>query len=228
MTDVTLTPQAQETVDAARDALVRAREIAKNVTSPETEHEAAEALKAIKRKVKDLNDQRLQMTRPLDESKKKIMALFKTPIEALTECERRLKNGIANYQHKVEQERRQLEAQARERARKEQERLRKRAEAAAEKGQAEKAEVLEDQAEQVAAPTLAKREAPSGVSTRVVWEAEVTDKMALIKAVAAGHAPHTLLEPNMTVLNQQARALKDAMTYPGVKAKSKKSVAVRS
>lgn len=58
----------------------------------------------------------------------------------------------------------------------------------------------------------------AGISRREVWSAEVTDLAALIKAVAAGHAPMALLLPNMSALNQQAKALKASMRYPGVKA----------
>ena len=40
---------------------------------------------------------------------------------------------------------------------------------------------------------------PSGVSYRENRKAEVTDLMALVKAVAAGQAPVTRLKPDMTV-----------------------------
>lgn len=56
-----------------------------------------------------------------------------------------------------------------------------------------------------------------GNATRRTWGAEVTDIMALVKAVAAGTVPIQAIEANSVFLNQQARALKSALQYPGVK-----------
>lgn len=61
-----------------------------------------------------------------------------------------------------------------------------------------------------------------GLSFRDNWKAEVTDVMALVRAVAKGEQPITLLEPHMPALNQMARALKQAMNVPGVKAKNER------
>lgn len=58
----------------------------------------------------------------------------------------------------------------------------------------------------------------AGVSTRYDWHGEVTDKLALVKAVAAGNAPLDLLDVNMPMLNKLAKALKSALAYAGVKA----------
>lgn len=60
-----------------------------------------------------------------------------------------------------------------------------------------------------------------GNATRRVWGAEVTDLMALVKAVAAGTVPIQAIEANSVFLNQQARALKSALQYPGVRAVEK-------
>lgn len=60
-----------------------------------------------------------------------------------------------------------------------------------------------------------------GAATRRTWGAEVFDFMALVKAVAEGKAPIEAIEANTTFLNQQARALKGALSIPGVKAVEK-------
>ena len=60
-----------------------------------------------------------------------------------------------------------------------------------------------------------------GNATRRTWGAEVTDMMALVKAVAAGTVPIQAIEANLVFLNQQARALKSAVQYPGVRAVEK-------
>lgn len=65
--------------------------------------------------------------------------------------------------------------------------------------------------------------APSRLTAgRSVWSAEVVDLMALVKAVADGTAPITFLEANMPSLNAQARAAKQTMNVPGVKAIEKR------
>ena len=58
-----------------------------------------------------------------------------------------------------------------------------------------------------------------GLSYRENWSADVTDKLALIKAVAEGKAPLAYVEANYAVLNQAARSLKQELNgIPGVKA----------
>ena len=60
-----------------------------------------------------------------------------------------------------------------------------------------------------------------GQFTKRTWGAEVTDLMALVKAVAAGTVPIQAIEANTVFLGQQARALKSALQYPGVRAVEK-------
>ncbi len=57
-----------------------------------------------------------------------------------------------------------------------------------------------------------------GQFMRKNWGAEVTDLMALVKAVAVGTVPIQALEANMVFLNGQSRMLKSALSYPGVRA----------
>lgn len=80
----------------------------------------------------------------------------------------------------------------------------------------------------IAAPVVAPavyvpKTTPTGFgnATRRVWGAEVTDLMALVKAVSSGQVPIQAIEANSVFLNQQARALKAALQYPGVRAVEK-------
>lgn len=68
----------------------------------------------------------------------------------------------------------------------------------------------------VALPTV---EAPraAGVSTQEKWTADVVDLMALVRAIAAGAAPVSLVAPDQSVLNKMAAALKGELRFPGVK-----------
>jgi len=79
---------------------------------------------------------------------------------------------------------------------------------------------------EVYVPPLATPKAElEGATVKTYWQAEVTDLRALCRAVAEGKAPIACVEPNMTVLNAQARALKKELAIPGVKAVSTSSMA---
>ena len=69
------------------------------------------------------------------------------------------------------------------------------------------------------APVVVGRmfERPAGVSTAEMYKAEVTDLLALCRAVADGRVSREFILPNMTALNGTARALKSTMSVPGVK-----------
>jgi hypothetical protein len=67
-----------------------------------------------------------------------------------------------------------------------------------------------------------------GVTYRDNWKAaDVVDVKALAAAVAAGTVPTTFLLPNMTALNQFARATKGTQVIPGVKVWNDRQIAAR-
>ena len=227
MTELQIPTDVQEQALACEKMLRVAREFV--IDTPEMLDTAADELKKIKAKSKDLEDQRKRMTKPLDDSKKQIMDFFRGPLQFLADAESAIKRAMLTFSREQERKRQEAEAAAREKARKEQERLEARAKAAAEKGQEEKAEQLMQQAESVPVPIVPQAaQAPAGISMRETWRAEVVDKMALIKAVAAGEVPDLVLIVDMKVLNAQARALKSALRYPGVQAVSEQTVAART
>lgn len=72
------------------------------------------------------------------------------------------------------------------------------------------------------APVIVPKDVPSGGPTiRTYWDAEVFDKSALIKAVAEGRVSDLALEPNSTFLRQQAVSFKDKLNIDGVRAYSR-------
>lgn len=77
----------------------------------------------------------------------------------------------------------------------------------------------------VAAPMPAPVAKVAGIAPRETWSAEVTDLMALLKAVVAGQAPLACVMANQPALNKQAAALKATMNYPGVKPICTKTIA---
>jgi membrane protein involved in colicin uptake len=106
--------------------------------------------------------------------------------------------------------------------------LTNKAEARMEKAEA-KAEMLEQQAEAIQAPVVATVKAEAaGISQRVTWRAEVVDLMILVKAVAAGQAPLSLITVDQTVLRSIVQSRKAETDIPGVRAWADTSIVARS
>ena len=224
--EINITPEAQAQAKAAEQTL----EIAKSYTidSQEMMTLAADELQSIKAKLKSLDEQEKAITRPMNDALKAARDWFRAPKQFLSDAEAILKRAMLTYQGEQEKKRRAAEAAAQEIARKERERLAKQAAKAAEKGQTEKAEALETAAATVVTPIVPKYEKPAGISTRENWKAEITDKMELIQAVAAGTLPHEYLIVDMKILNAQAKALKTAFNIAGARAVSEQVLASRS
>ena len=64
---------------------------------------AANLVKEIRKQSKELEDYRKRMTKPLDESKKEIMNLFKNPIDKLKVLRTYLDNKMLDYLNKIEE-----------------------------------------------------------------------------------------------------------------------------
>jgi len=126
----------------------------------------------------------------------------------------------------------------RDRQRREQDRLAAEAQAEA---QAAALVAADDRGDESAVAAIASTETPAvafappppeppkveGVSYRVTWDAEVTDLLALVQAVAAGQVPLKVLQPDMTVLRGMATALKDSLVLPGVQAVARRAPTFR-
>jgi len=67
-----------------------------------------------------------------------------------------------------------------------------------------------------------------GVSSRVLYAAEVTSLIALIKYVAIHPEDANLLAPNMPALNSRARSQREGFALPGCKLVKSTSMAMRS
>lgn len=69
--------------------------------------------------------------------------------------------------------------------------------------------------------------APAGISTSQKWKAEIVSLQQLCRAIADGKVPAHYVEANMTALNGMARANKQALNIPGVRAVADFSVTAR-
>lgn len=231
MGDMTVTIEAPDALaaSAARgSSLVLKVAERMEIASPADYRWAADELRQVKTKMKELDSDRRKITSKLDAAKKSIMDLFREPLQFLADAETVIKRKMLAWQQEEERKRREAEALARENQRKEQERLQAQAKKAEQRGKVEQAEALRQQADATPAIAPPAPQKVAGLSTREDWEAEVVDKMALVKAVAAGKVPIEALDVNMPLLNKMARALKQSLAWDGVKARAVQRIASRS
>lgn len=146
-----LNRSAEAMLDAARDIVI---------DSPQMFEVAAGELQAIKKRAKELDEQRDKLVRPLNQVVKDINAMFKPPLEFLSQAESVCKRAMLIYQEA--ERRKRLEAEARARAEAEaaaaKERASIEAEAAAarEKAAAQQARLEEERQAAIAAGNTAK------------------------------------------------------------------------
>lgn len=204
--------------------------LAYTVDSPEMYEMAGQELAAIKAKRKAITDQQDTMLEPfkdakrkIEEGRKKIVEFFSKPLAALEEADRILTRACAGYLEDQERKRRAAEEKAREEQRRLQEAAEKKAEKLEAKGQGAKAAEVRAAVPVVSAPVVAPAPAKiAGVTMRSNWVASVTDKMALIRFVAANPQYQELLEPNITALNRMAKSLRSNMQIDGVEVRDEK------
>jgi hypothetical protein len=196
------------------------------ITDQNQYEQAAGLLKIVKGRYKELETQRKEITSPIDEAKKKIMTLFKSPLDLLEKAESKIKQLMVNYsteqERKAEEERKRLQKIADDAAEKERKKLEKKIEKAIESGNEEKVSELQEKKESIesiAVPVIsAPVEKPSGISYRDKWYAVVIDDKLI---------PREYLIPNIDMLNKVAALTKGTLSIPGVQFKSEKIIASR-
>jgi len=222
--------EINETVQSAvkSTAMVLTQAESLQITTADEFQEAAVALREVASRRRDIDDERKRLVRPIDEARARIQELFRPALENLARAEQLLKGSISRWNAEQDRLRRIAEAAAAEAARKESDRLAALAQRAAAAGKFEKAAALEGAADSVPIAEVAEPPKARGISTRESWKANIVDKGALVQAVADGKVPLDVLDVNMTVLNQMARALKGNLHYPGVEAVREDIVSARS
>lgn len=179
------------------------------VATTEEYTSGAEALKSIKGQLSRINDERLKLTRPLDESKKRIMEFFRQFTDRMESAERQVKSGLLAYKQEQDRKAREQQRLERERAEKREAKLREEAEKAREKERDARADILEDRADsQIAAPVVSEAPTVKGISTRKIWRFEIVDRAAV---------PDTFKSIDEKKIGAVVRALKAEANIPGVK-----------
>lgn len=188
---------------------------------------AADELKAIKAKAKKLDEQRVSITKPLDEAKKAVMDLFRGPLDLLGKAENIIKGKMLDYQREEQRKAAEARRLAEEAATAERERLQKEADALKAEGKAGEAMLKETVAAMVVPTATLVEEPPkvAGVSTRTTVDFEVQDLHALVCHVAQNPELIGLLKSDDTKLRAYVRGLGMACKLPGVKVFEKQTLA---
>ena len=173
---------------------------------------AGEELKAIKGRMKELDDLRKTMTRPLDEAKKHIIAMFFPVEDGLKKAESLIKRAMLGYQQEQERKRQEEEARLRKIAEDEQRRrdalASKQAEKARARGEEDRAQEILDNVPVIPTPVVLKEQPKvKGISTRKVWKFRIIDAKQL---------PREYMLPNEKMLLAFARATKGTIPVAGV------------
>jgi len=206
-------------------AIVQAFEI---VDQP-TYELAADELAGIKRRASQLDEQRKTITKPLDDAKAAVMALFRGPLELLSQAEGAIKGKMLTYS--TEQRRiadaARLEAERAVQA--ERARLNREAAELAEQGRAGEAAVKSQIAQMVVAPppAVAAPAKAKGISVRTTLDVRVTDLLALVQHVAQHPELIDLIEPAMPRLRAYGKGLGTKCNLPGVAVIEVDSIASR-
>lgn len=143
----------EEAAQAAESAAEQALTIAQGfVVRTDAEYSTAGMhLKSIKDKARELDAQEKAITKPINESLKRVRDLFRRPKEYLASAESAIKRSMISYQNEVEAKRREEQRKAEEAARKERERLERQRIAAEQKAREKEAELRRRAAEADAA-----------------------------------------------------------------------------
>ncbi len=218
----------EELFDQSRSLMELAQDY--KITSPEEAIEAADDLKAVKALAKEINKKRLAITGPINKALKEVNALFKPAKDWLSEAEKLIKNKLLAFQREQERIARKLQVEADERAREERSKLEEAAIAAEWMGETEEAEELREEVEVQEAPVVVSI-APKieGITTRITWKGEVTDKLLFVKYIAEKRNDLLeLIKIDQSALNAQARSLKKELDIPGIKAVPEETIVARS
>lgn len=216
-------PDVAEASVAANAA--RAMAMSWEITDQDSYDLAAAELRAVKTRYKDLEAKRQELTVPLNQVLKGINSLFKPPMEGLEEVERILKRKMIGYTEEVERKRLEAERAAAEAARLAEEEAKILAEDIGLEQDTGEAAILAAAAAPVV-EVVAKTEGISKI--RVTVKARVTDKAALIAAVATRPDLIDILSVNESALNALAKALGHNLKIAGVETYDDKTISART
>jgi hypothetical protein len=188
---------------ALNEAVTFADSLSVRVADNSDYEQASTILRDIKGRLARLEILRREITKPLDESKKRVMDLFRVPVERLEIVESRIKAAMLAFQRAIEDARAVAEARAIEEKR----RLEAAREKAMAKGDWDRAVQVSQKSAEVrinAPPPVAKI---AGVQTREIWKWRLLD---------FDKVPREFLILNEKLLGEIARRDKEKAKVEGI------------
>jgi len=186
---------------------------------------ATDEMNRMSARVKELEAARKKITKPLDDAKKAVMALFKPTTEAYGDAITAIKAAIAQYVTERDARLAKERAEAEAKAAAVQAELAAQAEQA--ESEAQKQAILETAALVSAAPVVAEPAKVSGMSTRKKWCAEVTDKAAYLAFVATHPELLETVDIRIASIERYVTATGNAVPLPGIKTHQELIVSAR-
>ena len=223
-----LTPEVKENTQKALTVLDQANTL---MISTMDDYRVAQGLmKTVKERIKELTDTRMAQTRPIDESKAKIIAFFAIPLEKLEKAKGYLNQIMVKFteeqEAKCKEEERRLQKEAQTRAEEEALQQALEAEAAGETQEAE--QIIAEPVYVIPIKVMSGIPKSKESHIRETWSAEIFDIMALVKSIADGKTDIQAIEPNNLIkthafLNTLATRYKQSLNIPGVRVVSKRT-----
>lgn len=209
-------PETRQLVDTIRAGVQSAKAVTV-ITTPQEYEWAAEQVIACNSAVKKLTDQRMAITRPMDEAKRQVMELFEKPIKAaeaiVAHCKRLMVAFDAEQDRRRREEQERLRREAEEKAaaeRAEADRVRREAEAK-ERAEREAAEAARRQAEADARRAQEAGDAEAAAKAQADAEAAVQRDLAAAQAAEDARAQAAAIESTADMIEATpAQAMTEA------------------
>ena len=179
---------------------------------------ATEDMNKCSKRAKELEKMRKEITKPIDDAKKQVMAVFKPATEQLNEAVSFYKDSIGTYI--TLQQKRAEEAQklAQEKAKEQKEAISQAIEQAKEKGDSETVATLE---------TVANTLPVEGATVRKKIKGRVTDLKAFLLHIAEHEELQSLIEVKQGELDRFLAASSGDIAMPGIEVYEETIIATR-
>ena len=222
---IDITPEAREAANMALSIPHAAKELV--IRDDESLRHGNEILLTIKGLRKKIQDTFGPICQAAFTAHKTAVKAQKDAEAPLVEAEIIIKPGISRYMAELDRKRREEEDRQRKEAEKiaQDQALADAIEAEDAGASKEEVDAIVEAPRYVPPPVTLPPPKLEGVSIRKIVKFEVVDMKALVKAIAAGQVPVEAVLPNNVVIGAQARSLKMALRWPGIRVYEEDSVA---
>lgn len=205
------TKKAETAVTEANVVLDSAKSVV--IKTPEQANQAGDWRNKIKAKLKQLDAERKELTKPLDEVKAKIMDKYRPATEALDAAYKLFDRALVKWLDDQEAIRREQQRKLDEEAEKKRKSAEAKAAEFAAKGNDKKADEWAEKAETTVAPVVAAAPKVEGMTFRDDWDFEITNSTII---------PRQFMIPDEKSIRQYVKATKGKSPIEGVRIIPKK------